>query len=276
MIAEVTLFSAIALGAIAGGAHIANATTSADSPTYKGLVPDPNLPLNGLETDKISVAYSGGSPTPMIRLKGHMNRNNQAASYLGYNDEGSWLANPSDGKIYVYNLSKNSITLKYNISTDIPKTVMASLRDPAKEQQLAQDRANPQPTEQARPAPAPKPDGGRALVGDQSAGLSALLGQAMQNRQNQQASGGLSGGAGFTGSGARIQGGVLTFTLQDGKTASYKVVRPKSGSNPQPTAGNAGTWVSLESNGNGIMFTVQEGGAVSGKEFPAAVMQMLL
>ena len=98
-----------------------------------------------------------------------------------------------------------------------------------------------------------------------------LLNQAMQNK-----SGGLPAGAGFNGSNARVKGGVLYFTTADGKTASYKVVRPKStANNPQAASGITGTWISVESSGDGIIFTVQEGGAVSGKEFPAAVIQML-
>jgi hypothetical protein len=109
------------------------------------------------------------------------------------------------------------------------------------------------------------------VVGDQSAALAGLLNQAMQNK-----SGGLPAGAGFNGSNARVKGGVLYFTTADGKTASYKVVRPKStANNPQAASGITGTWISVESSGDGIIFTVQEGGAVSGKEFPAAVIQML-
>ena len=79
-----------------------------------------------------------------------------------------------------------------------------------------------------------------------------------------------------------MQGAVLTFTQADGKSASYKVIRPKGMTNTNQTAAaaassdNTGTWLSIEDGGKAIMFNVQSDNSVTGKGMPAALVQMLM
>jgi hypothetical protein len=66
---------------------------------------------------------------------------------------------------------------------------------------------------------------------------------------------------------------VLTFTRADKTKATYKVIRPKVA---QGAAGIASAWISMEANGNGIMFTVTADNSVTGRELPAQIIQALV
>jgi hypothetical protein len=51
-------------------------------------------------------------------------------AYLGWNDEGSWIVDTMySGKVYVWNRKANALTLRYGRDIDIPRHVIATLRN---------------------------------------------------------------------------------------------------------------------------------------------------
>lgn len=257
-------------------AGLAPTLSFAQQPDY-GAQRDPNLP-NSFRNANIEVAYGPDPLMPSIILGPRYNRMGQNASYLGYNSDGTWLVNPSDAKIFVWNLKTNTVTERFGNYKLIPADILATLRNPQEEALAAAARENPPPrTSPPKPAANQTTNNSRALVGDQSQAVSGLLAQAMANRQGQEASGTLAAGAGFSGSAAKIQGGVLTFTTPEGKAATYNVVRPKNmASNPQAYVDTTGTWIATEPGGKGILFMVQADRSVTGKEMAPQIIQMML
>ncbi len=272
---------------IAQSQSVQSTSPSSQPDPYKGAVLDPNFPLAGINTGQgirshvIYVSYAYGQLIPMITLisrrnqAGVVNRMKLWSSYLGYNDEGSWVTDGTDGKIYVWNLQTQSLTFKYNISNEIPKDVLASLKMPHMQGDAAIE-SHSQSAQQAKPkSPAARTDSSRAMLGDPTSGLAALKAAALQNRQGQGSQPAVAG-AGFNGSQAKVEAGVLTFTLANGATASYPVVRPKSAANnPEAMVDTTGSWIAMEEGGKGILFTVQGDRSVTGKEMPAQLIQML-
>jgi hypothetical protein len=249
-----------------GGAGPANSPAAAEQ-INRGLQHDSNFPPLTSQTEfNVPLTWSYHSATrPTVYFK------NPAADgdYLGFNDQGSMVQNQGNGKVYLWNLKENSLTLVANNVNEIPVAVLQSLKNTDEEvgYLLAKRGIAPktQPVTVAGGGnpPPPKtsanpfgPDAGNALAGLAPAGGMP---------------------ADITGKNASIQGGVLTFTLADGaKSKPYTVVRPGFMANAPEAAGVTGTWIARENGGKGIMFTVRDDNTVTGKEIPPQVVQMLM
>jgi hypothetical protein len=192
-----------------------------------------------------------------------------APNYLGWTvEEGSWFENPDEkGRIYTW---KDNVLTQTNFrnSDAIPEATVRRFRNLKQPYMLARfeksaPAARPSPTQQA-----PKtPQRGDGLFDSPDAVKNALAGL-----QSQTAA---SASSGITGTGATVQGGVLTFTSANNAKASYKVARPAVMRNAPQASGVTGTWVAMEGNGMGILFTVQPDGSVTGREMPAQIIQAL-
>lgn len=250
-----TVFLALALGACAMNAQQASPPQS--QPGAPGQVApatqgDPNLPGTssppGLNVQWTQ--YVAGSP--VVLFSSPEVHSNKAASYLGWNDQGSWLVSGDDGRIYVWNLQKNSLTKVYNNYKEIPPDVVASFKD----NRYAKSGNDQKPAPKWGPQ-AQTPDTSRQA---------AFFGGSGSTPQ-------AAAPGGVTGSGATVKNGVLTFTRSNNTKASYKVVRPKVA---QGTPGNGGAWIAMEANGNGILFTLNADNSITGREMPAQIIQALM
>ncbi len=92
---------------------------------------DPNMPTptspdpDGL---RIGWIYQGTTGLPTVYFTSIAGRaNREPGYYLGWNDKGSWINNPTDGHIYIWNLRQNRLTVAYPERKDIPSSVLASL-----------------------------------------------------------------------------------------------------------------------------------------------------
>jgi hypothetical protein len=221
-----------------GGAS-GQAGSGAD-PNFPGLVSPNNLKIQWNNYDK-------GNPQVIMPGQDH------GATYLGWNDQGSWLVGADDGKIYVWNLRQNSLTMVFKNYKQIPQETIASLKN----NPLAAAKGTPQNTGPKQTGPKPEtPDTSRQAAFFGGSGIAAQ---------------GAVPGA-ITGSGAAIQNGMLTFTRADNTKASYRVVRPKVA---QGVPGNTGAWIAMEDGGKGILFTVNADNSVTGREMPAQIIQAL-
>ncbi len=292
-VAEAALFGTIALGTLTGGANIANAQQARPAKggesqngaitTNQGLDVDPNLPgVRNPSSNVLPIVWDNSSGTTHeVAIRQPMSSG--SAHYLGHNDEGSWLQHPDNKHIYVWKYEggdNGALTERYKGILDIPDGTVASLKGGKIQFYLAPyKKSAPAGGAAVQPKPAnaePQIVGGNspqgAFFNDPNAVRGALAGF-------QKPAGAQSAGSAVVSSGtdARIAGGVLTFTLANGSKATYKVLRPAfMANNPQATAGIAGVWVAMEDGGKGMMFTVQPDHTVSGKEMPAAMIQMLM
>ena len=244
---------------------------SGDAGSASGVFHDPNFPTPGRIAGQRGAQIlwefgGGGDEVPVIYLIFNGHSNNDNSSYFGYNAEGSFIKNPNDGSIYVWNLTTNTLSKRYGNFREIPKDVLAGLMSPQKVYAAHSNKDGPP---QTAPAPPKAVDNSRAMLGDPTNALNALKASASTNTAIP--------GAGFNGTGAKIESGMLIFTATGGSTASYKVVRPKvMAANSQAATEITGSWISMEDGGKAILFTVQTDGSVTGKEMPAAVIQMLV
>ncbi len=232
---------------------------------------DPNFPapgrIAGQPEAKIEWGYGNGNAVPIIHLIFNGRTNAVSSSYFGYNADGSFVKNPNDGSIYVWNLNSNTLVKRYGNITEMPQDVRLSLRNPQREYLARHSNKDGPP--QAPPAPSKPDNKSRALLGDPTSALNAVKASAGSTTAVP--------GSGFNGTGAKVQSGMLTFTATGGANASYKVVRPKvMAENPQAATDITGSWISMEDGDKAILFTIQTDGSVTGKEMPIAVMQMLL
>jgi hypothetical protein len=237
-----------------------------------GPQPDPNMPYpispTGLE---VQWTYSSGDPATPQYLRVTGARGPSSATYFGWTpEEGSWFALSGEkGRIYTW---KNNVLTQTNFRNydEIPEATvrhMRNLQAPYLVAKFDKKPAGPasRPTEVA--ANPPPPARGDGLFGSPDAVKNALAG--FQNQTAAPASGGI------TGTGATVQGGVLTFMLANNAKASYKVVRPAVMRNAPQGSGVTGTWIAMEGNGMGILFNVQPDGSVAGREMPAQIIQAL-
>jgi hypothetical protein len=263
---KAALFGAMALGALTGGANIANAQqgrpatrgdTSAqqipldqlpiDQRLQRDPEADPNLP--GVASPQINTPFKliwnffhGDIDQPALRIVDPQNHPNlYSADYLGWNAEGSLLVS-DDSKVYVWNYKKNSITERYKSFAAIPTDVLASLKNSASKQDYLASRGQ-------KPAPRQEPpvqvarnqgpvsdDDARKALGRLSAG------------QTVRPSSGVPGG--YSATGASLKGDTLTLTLADGTKKSLKVERPPTPPGTAATASGdiAGTWLAFDAN----------------------------
>jgi hypothetical protein len=202
---------------------------------------------------------------------------------MGWNQKGSWFEN-DDGRVIVWNLKQDSLTVRYKSDKEIPQEEIASMKNFQGQFNYLLAKGN----KSATPA---RPDiVGATIAANHSDSRAELKKTLFGDPQSVRAAvGGVQGGATppgahapvfageITGTGAAIEGGVLTFTLPDRSTATNKVVRPKvMQGNPQASADIRGSWIAMEGNGKGILFTVAGDNTVTGKEMPAEVIQMLM
>jgi hypothetical protein len=248
-------------------------TTLATIRNFTGLThmwSDPNLPgitdqlytvgINHGVTVDLNVEWSNYNSVPSVIIRTPeflpqqppRSLSSGGAGYLGWDDQGSWLV--QDGLIFVWNLKENRVREIYKNYNDIPKDVLASLKN--------------NPRTAAKNYVAPKPAEGPHPQTPDTSRQAALFGGA--RKLSQAAPPGA-----ITGTGAAIEGGVLTFTRADKSKASYKVMRPKIMQNAPKASGIAGTWIAVEASGGGIIFTVLGDGSLTGREMPAQVIQML-
>jgi len=218
----------------------------AEDPNFPGVFSPPGLNVEWNQS-------TPGSPSVLIRspefLPGQPSRSLSPgyATYIGYNDQGSWLV--KDGLIFIWNLKENIVKEVYRNYKEIPEATLATLKN---NPYAAAKNSVPQPPAHSEGPHPQTPDTSR-----QAAFFSGY----------QPPMGGIYGTA------AAIQDGVLTFTRADKTKASYKVVRPKAA---QGAPGNTGAWIAMEDGGKGILFTVQSDGTLTGREMPAQLIQMLV
>lgn len=213
---------------------------------------DPNLPgmtspTGGVTTPSgVRVQWIKTDPShPQVTISGP-GVPYGSTQYYGWNDQGSYLRNNNDRQVYIWNFSKGSLT---KLGPEIPSETFAGLRN------------NPNAVaKNTAPPPAPKAPEPQTPDTSRQAAFFGGGGNV------------LASSGGIAGTGAAIQGGVLTFTRADKTKASYKVVRPKVA---QGAPGNTGTWIAMEDGGKGILFTVQSDGTLTGHEMPAQFIQML-
>jgi hypothetical protein len=243
---------------------------------------DPNMPgYTNIIGQKIKWIYdSGFGNAPLVHFldAAIASGTGKPPAYMGWNDKGSWFKN-DDGRIIVWNLKQNSLTVRYKSDQEIPPEEIASMQN-------FQGQFNyllPKTAKSAGPA-SPKPatvapndpraDLKKSIFGDPQSVRTAVgdvQGGATPPGAHTPAS-----AADISGSGAAIQGGVLTFTRPDHSTATYKVVRPKvMQGNPQ-AADITGAWIAMGESGTGLLFSVQPDKSVTAKEMPAHVVQMLM
>jgi hypothetical protein len=218
---------------------------------------DPNLPgvvsPTGLNVQWTQ--YTAGGPIVLINdPKAHEEK---AMTYLGWNEQGSWLVSSGTGKIYIWNLPKNSVTKAYDNYKQIPPDVVSAL----KSNRYAGTKSS---------APQPNSEGPHPVTPDTSR-QAAFFGASGTVPEAATKTSGV-----IIGSAAAVDAGTLTFTRPDKSRATYKVVRPKGMQNAPQATGIAGTWIAMDVSGGGIMFTVLPDNSVSGRELPAQVIQMLL
>src|SRR5262249_39668893 len=91
--------------------------------------PDPD----GLRVNWDYVSQAG---PPMVylmrfdfeRTPGHWQRmSRMGAEYLGWNDKGSLIKNQLDGRVYIWNLKQDRLSVVYQNESVIPRDVLASL-----------------------------------------------------------------------------------------------------------------------------------------------------
>jgi hypothetical protein len=272
-IAGAALFGTMALSALNGGS-VANAqqqtrsTAGADGKTIvvaqANQSDDPNLPGVFGPPDLQLIWSQVTHGYPQVSLNSPEEKSNHLAHYIGWNDQGSWIRSEETGKIFVWNLQKKTLTKVYDNEGQVPQETLASMHNFKDPRMLANYKPAPNVPQQSEGPKPLTPDTGRQA--GYFGGAGKLPEAAMTTP-----------GA-MAGSGAAVEGGVLTFTRPDKSRATYKVVRPKvMQGNPQPpSVGITGTWIAIEDGGNGIMFNVQADNSVTGREMPAQVIQMLM
>lgn len=239
----------------------------------QGPQPDPNMPgpysPPGLD---LEWSYNAGDPTVPtgVRFMGAHATHAAGPIYLGFTpEEGSWFANTDEkGRVYTW---KNHVLTQtgYRNESEIPEVTVRKIRNLQEPYMLARFKKSAPAVPAAPPQQVAKaPQRGDGLFGDPDTVRNTLAG--FQNQAATPASGGI------TGTGATVQGGVLTFTRADNTKASYKVVRPAVMQNAPQGSSVTGAWVTMENNGMGILFTVQPDGSVSGREMPARIIQGLM
>jgi hypothetical protein len=235
-------------------------------PVGKALLVDPNFPaLMAMNEGPVYWRYSDLT-RPTVHIKDPL----AETDYLGFNENGSMLQNKATGKVYNWKLSNpntaaGTLTQVYNTINDIPTAELQSLKntDQSVQYLLAKSGLKPR-SPAAPPQPRPNPDKSGGIFGDNP--QKALQGVAPAAVMPGE----------IAGKNAAVQGGVLTFTLADGtKSKPYTVVRPGFMANAPQSAGIAGTWVTKESGGKGILFTVTADNSVTGKEISPQVLQMM-
>lgn len=231
-----------------------------DDPNFPGLVSPLGLRIQWNNYDK-------GNPQVIMPGQDH------GASYLGWNDRGSWLVGADDGKIYVWNLKQNSLTLVYRNYKLIPQETVASLKN----NPFAVAKGTPKDTGPKPTGPKPvTPDTSRqaAFFGNADALKDALKNAMAPGNTVPQGPPGVPAVATgrISGSGAAVAAGVLTFIDANGTKKSYKVVRPRVAIGPQGSS-DAGTWLAIDDQ---MMFTVLNDKTVSGQKAPPVLFQMLM
>jgi len=238
-----------------------------------GPQPDPNMAYPsswpGLELEWTYSSSDRATPQN-LRFRGSHATHATGPVYLGWTtEEGSWFANTDEkGRVYMW---KNNVLTQtaYRNENEIPEGVVLRLRN-LQEPYMLTRFGKSAPSTPAAPAQqaAKAPQRGDGLFGNPDAVKNALA--AVQNQTPAPAS------SGFTGMGATVQGGVLTFTSANNAKTSYKVARPAAMRNAPQASGIAGMWVAMEGNGMGILFNVQPDGSVTGREMPAQIIQALM
>jgi hypothetical protein len=188
--------------------------------------------------------------------------NGGGTTYLGWNEQGSWLV--AAGFIFVWNLKENRVREVYKNFKDIPKDVLASLKNSPYSYGVAKTSA-PQPKSEGPHPVTPDTSRQQAFFGSSDAAKNALAqfqGSAPPAVTTER----------IAGTGAVVVGGVLTFTDANGAKKAFKVVRPKVAMGP-PSAGDAGTWLAIDEQ---MMFTVQNDKTVTGQKAPPVLFQMLM
>jgi|GEM_PF-5389414 len=202
---------------------------------------DPNLPgmtspkINGI---KLNWNFFGGSLSgPWLQIRDPSLRST-SAQYLGWNDEGSLLA-LDDGKIYIWNLKQNSLTVRYKGIDDVPSAVIAKLKNnPDKQEILASREPKPGP----RPVAPVQAATTQGNIPDDAA--SKAIGR-LSAGQTARPSSGVPGA--YSATGATLKGDILTLTMADGTRKALKVERP-AGLAAAASGDIAGTWVSFDAN----------------------------
>ena len=234
---------------------------------------DSNLPPISYNTDApIDWIYGDQGTIPVVQFKNPPDQ----GTYMGFNENGSMIRNMGNGKIYYWKLKNTDIrsgtlTEAAKSYQEVPLDTLAALQNPTVvvRERLAMNGRGPMPEQPVTVAQTPP----RQPPSDKSGGLFGT--------NPQKALQGLAPTAGspteIAGKNASIQGGVLTFTLENGsRSKPYTVVRPTFMANAPQASGIAGTWVAMESAGKGLMFNVQSDNSVTGKEISPQVVQMLM
>lgn len=264
-LAGMAFVSAVSVSALTGG-NVANAqqgepaTPAASANQASNPEADPNFPTmigdaNGL---KVRWAfYDAARKNPVLQVVDPAT-GILAGDYLGWNNEGSWMIT-NDGKIRVWNLQSNSLTVRYNNFNELPKATFLALKNSRhKEQYLAAQRATAAPeakpsTQVAKNDTGPLADAARTAVGRVS------VAQPVPH----------TAAGGYNAKGASLKGDILTLTKPDGQVVTFKVERQGN----QPSSGDSitGTWLAFDDN---KVITVQSDGQASVLEMDARLRQV--
>jgi hypothetical protein len=227
---------------------------------------DPNMPLLPYAIPGAPLTWSPGrGDAPLVTFF----RPRSNGTYLGFNDKGSWIRNQGDGKIYIWNLKDQSLTLGAENDAGVP----LDLRNPSSFMKgIIVDAAG-------------HGSSGTTVASNKGKNGTPYIPPGVAGDGNAQYSGGEApspapvtahpAGASrqIRGTGATIKAGVLTFILDDpaspdnGKPVSLKVMRPMNHPGAAKANGIAGAWLGEDPKNRDVVMSLYvqgENGAVSG------------
>lgn len=219
---------------------------------------DPNLPCIMGEGPGVAWSYIGTALGVGVPPVASFPPGNTTATYLGYNEQGSWFME-NTGVLHVWNLATRTVTTASPPRVQVP----ADLRNPSFTMRQAVSRGLVGPPGPSRTLMTGRSDS-TAAAGGTGAGPPA----------------GRSAGP-ERGVGARVAKGLLTFTVNDpqspenGRRKSVRVARPINNPNPAASLGATGSWIGRDG-GRVMLFMVQGDLSVTGNPVPAKLLPMLL
>jgi hypothetical protein len=226
---------------------------------------DPNIPVTGGDVRLLAPQADGitryifgyNDPgilnNPFVKLE-YNGRKITSTTYLGYNDEGSWLSDRGT----VYTIKNGTITNRHLEYAQLPK----NLRNGSPTYLADFGTAN---TPAAPPSPPVRQAGAGASGSAARNSVPAAL-------------------SGVTGTEARIErrSGAVTLSYRDGegKGQSYRVARPNLGvpreAAKQLDATDAGAWLYSSADGkSGILFTLKADGTLTALPLAAPMIAKL-
>ena len=258
-----------------------------------GQTEDPNFPptLAYNRRPEVPVSWTLNNP-PDSRDLSSTNSVFNNAWYLGFNERGSWLMAGVENKIYIWSFKTMSISEAAIQLENVPTNVLRTLRNKSSMTEVTianltgHGRSGVTSVDtKGKSTPYIPPtvagDGNAQYASGKAGTNSAGVGTTPQ------ATGFAAMGTSqkINGSGARLVGSTLTFTLDNGSTVSYKVTRSNNSmmANPNAPKSNdpndvAGQWAAEDPKIKDkftLLFVDGRTGKVSGQEFVGPVAQAM-